>query len=295
LATIPAQPAGLNTASKTKKFTYAPQAALQVAETVTTLDLSSQVTVANGELDPADYTKHLTANTTFSFVTAGGTALVKGTDYKVTAPGKFIFTKAQTEKVHGVMLNEALPKFTAAAPFTTTEFTVEPATGDTDLMAEAKALAADADAVAVGKLIDAIAAAEESGDETDLAAAVEQFKKDNAATKTVEADLTNLAGTSKESWVGATGTYSKDGIGLVERYGTSDAGLIMSQEVNVDNGIYNVKLYATSHNAWGNNGATLQADANDVAYVFATSGENTVKTWITARRNSGMIASEPEI
>ena len=295
LATIPAQPAGLNTASKTKKFTYAPQAALQVAETVTTLDLSSQVTVANGELDPADYTKHLTANTTFSFVTAGGTALVKGTDYKVTAPGKFQFIKAQEEKVHAVMLNEALPKFTAAAPFTTTEFTVEPATGDTDLMAEAKALAADADAVAVGKLIDAITAAEESGDETDLAAAVEQFKKDNAATKTVEADLTNLVGTSKESWVGATGTYSKDGIGLVERYGTSDAGLIMSQEVNVDNGIYNVKLYATSHNAWGNNGATLQTDANDVAYVFATSGENTVKTWITARRNSGMIASEPEI
>ena len=164
-----------------------------------------------------------------------------------------------------------------------------------ELMTEAKTLAADADAVAVGKLIDAIAAAEESGDETDLAAAVEQFKKDNTTTKTVEANVTNLVGTSKESWVGATGTYSKDGIGLIERYGTSDAGLIMSQEVNVDNGIYNVKLYATSHNAWGNNGATLQTDANDVAYVFATSGENTVKTWITARRNSGMIASEPEI
>ena len=295
LATIPAQPAGMNTASKTKKFTYAPQAALEVPATVTNLDLSAQATVEKGELDPTDYATHLTSATAFSFVTKSGTALVQGTDYKVTAKGKFVFTKAQSEKVHGVMLNEALPKFTAAAPFTTTEFTVEPATGDTDLMTEAKALAADADAVAVGKLIDAIAAAEESGDETELAAAVEQFKTDNAATKTVEANVTNKVGTSKDSWTGATGTYSKDGIGLVERYGTSDAGVMMSQEVTVDNGTYDVKLYATSHNAWNGGGATLQQDANDVAYVFATSGETTTKTWITARRNSGMIASEPEI
>ena len=295
LATIPAQPAGMNTASKTKKFTYAPQAALEVPATVTNLDLSAQATVEKGELDPTDYTTHLTSATAFSFVTKSGTALVQGTDYKVTAKGKFVFTKAQSEKVHGVMLNEALPKFTAAAPFTTTEFTVEPATGDTDLMKEAKELAADAEAVAVGKLIDAIAAAEESGDETELAAAVEQFKKDNSATKTVEANVTNKVGTSKDSWTGATGTYSKDGIGLIERYGTSDAGVMMSQEVTVDNGTYDVKLYATSHNAWNGGGATLQQDANDVAYVFATSGETTTKTWITARRNSGMIASEPEI
>ena len=287
LATIPAQPAGLNTASKTKKFTYAPQAALQVAETVTTLDLSSQVTVANGELDPADYTKHLTANTTFSFVTAGGTALVKGTDYKVTAPGKFIFTKAQTEKVHAVMLNEALPKFTAAAPFTTTEFTVEPATGDTDLMAEAKALAADADAVAVGKLIDAIAAAEESGDEIALAAAVEQFKKDNAESSI---DYTAKVGTGKDKWTGAGGTVAsvttKTGTNtpLAELYSSSGAGIKMSQKIEgLENGLYRVKVFATSHNARGEDGAALNTTAEDVAYVFATSGEVTNKTWITAR------------
>ena len=137
LATIPAQPAGLNTASKTKKFTYAPQAAMQVAETVSELDLTSQLTVAKGELNPetvgeaAAYTTWLeNQTTTFSFVTAGGTALIEGTDYEVTEPGKFKFLKAQEEKVHAVMLNAAFPKFTEAAPFTTTEFTVEAATGE---------------------------------------------------------------------------------------------------------------------------------------------------------------------
>jgi hypothetical protein len=32
-----------------------------------------------------------------------------------------------------------------------------------------------------------------------------------------------------------------------------------------------------------------------VAYVFGTSGTTTLKTWITARRNSGLIAGEPEV
>ena len=137
LATLPAQPAGLSSASKTKKFTYAPQAAMQVAETVSELDLTSQLTVAKGELNPetveeaAAYTTWLeNQTTTFSFVTAGGTALIEGTDYEVTEPGKFKFLKAQEEKVHAVMLNAAFPKFTEAAPFTTTEFTVEAATGE---------------------------------------------------------------------------------------------------------------------------------------------------------------------
>lgn len=124
LATIPAQPAGLNTKNKTKQFHYAPQAALEVPETVSELDLSSQLTVEKGELNPTGYAEYLSGTTTYSFVTASGTALVEGTDYEVTAPGKFKFIKAQSEKVHGVMLNTALPKFTAAAPYTTTEFTV---------------------------------------------------------------------------------------------------------------------------------------------------------------------------
>ena len=123
LATIPAQPAGMNTSSKAKQFHYAPQADLETAESLCYLDLTSQVVVAKGELDPADYATYLTDSTTFSIVTASGNALVEGTDYEVLEPGKFKFLTAQTEKVHVEMLNNALPKFTAAAPFKTAEFT----------------------------------------------------------------------------------------------------------------------------------------------------------------------------
>ena len=140
LATIPAQPAGMNSKNKTKQFHYAPQAALEVAETVSELDLTSQLTVAKGELNPeavgeaAAYSTWLeNQTTTFSFVTENGIALVEGTDYEVTEPGKFKFLTAQTEKVHGVMLNAAFPKFTEAAPFTTTEFTVEVAAEEEEL------------------------------------------------------------------------------------------------------------------------------------------------------------------
>ena len=127
LATLPAQPAGMSSANKTKKFTYAPQAALEVAENVSELDLSEQLNVAKGELGlDGDYTKwYENVTTTYSFVTASGAALAEGTDYEVTAPGKFKFLKSQTEKVHGVMLNAAFPKFTEAAPFVTTDFTVD--------------------------------------------------------------------------------------------------------------------------------------------------------------------------
>lgn len=124
LATLPAQPEGMNTSDKTKKFTYAPQAALAIPETATVIDLSSQLTLEKGELNPADYTAWLSGTTTFSIVTKGGTTLVEGTDYAVIAPGKFRFLKEQSEKVYVVMLNEALPKFTASVPFATTEFEV---------------------------------------------------------------------------------------------------------------------------------------------------------------------------
>ena len=133
LATLPAQPAGLSTANKTKKFTYAPQAALEVAETVSELDLSAYATVAKGELNPeavgeaAAYATWLENKaTTFTFY-AGETALAEGTDYEVVEPGKFKFIKAQTEKVYAVMTNEALPKFTGDNAFKTTEFTAEEA------------------------------------------------------------------------------------------------------------------------------------------------------------------------
>ncbi len=166
------------------------------------------------------------------------------------------------------------------------------------VLAEANELAADDDAVAVGKLRDAIAAYNDGGEIAGLAAAVEQFKTDNADQGK---DETSKVGTDKEKWTVGTGnnsnrgTYTKNGITLVEHYGESDAGVMISQQVNVDNGLYNIELYATSHNAWNNNGANLQTDADDVAYVFGTSGSNTIKTWITARRNSGMLESEPEV
>ena len=133
LATIPAQPASLNTSKKAQKFTYAPQAALAVAETLSEIDLSAQATVAKGELNPDGYADWLTGATTFSFVDEDGTALVSGTDYEETASGKFKFLKTQSKKIHGVMLNTALPKFTEAAPFVTTEFTVSDAVGISDI------------------------------------------------------------------------------------------------------------------------------------------------------------------
>ena len=129
LATVPAQPAGLSTSSKTKKFTYAPQAALEVPETLTELDLTSQLTVTEGELDPSDYTSHLSGTTAFVFKTESGETLQEGTDYEVTEPGKFTFIKEQTEKIYAEMTNAALPKFMNANVFKTTAFTVTPATG----------------------------------------------------------------------------------------------------------------------------------------------------------------------
>ncbi|MBR2291985.1 MAG: hypothetical protein IJ868_06725 [Prevotella sp.] len=117
LATLPAKPAGLSSSAKTKRFTYAPQAALEVPAEVAELDLSAQLTAVGIEAEAK--------TTAYSFVTASGTELAEGTDYEVTAPGKFKFVKAQEEKVHGVMTNEALPLFTGDNAFVTTEFTVK--------------------------------------------------------------------------------------------------------------------------------------------------------------------------
>lgn len=115
LATLPTKPA----VTSTGKYTYAPQPAYAVPETVTELDLSSQLTATGVGEAPV--------TTTYSFETASGTALVEGTDYQVTAPGKFKFIKAQAEKVHGVMATAAFPKFTGKNAYVTTEFNVEAA------------------------------------------------------------------------------------------------------------------------------------------------------------------------
>ena len=132
LATIPAQPAGMNSKTKTKNFHYAPQAAFAVPESVTELDLTSQLTVEKGELKPTGYAEYLSGTTAYSFVTTSGTALTEGTDYEVTAPGKFKFLKAQAEKVHAVMTNDALPKFTGNNAYVTTEFTVNAEGGSSE-------------------------------------------------------------------------------------------------------------------------------------------------------------------
>ena len=117
LATLPTKPA----ITSTSKYTYAPQPAYQVAETVGVLDLTSLLT-ATGVADGPK-------QTTYSFVTASGTELVEGTDYAVLEAGKFAFFKEQTEKVHGVMATDAFPKFTGKNAYVTTEFAVDAAEG----------------------------------------------------------------------------------------------------------------------------------------------------------------------
>lgn len=130
-------------------------------------------------------------------------------------------------------------------------------------------------------------------------AAVDNAKKAiSADSKTV--NLTSVVGTSKEAWHG-TGTYGSS----VELFGNTAVGNRLWQEIEVENGTYDIEVLATSHNAHNGNYATytdangdnpapaLQEDADDVAYVFGTSGDNTVKTKITAKRGGSLAAGEP--
>ncbi|MBR0049150.1 MAG: DUF5123 domain-containing protein [Prevotella sp.] len=113
LATLPTKTANVKT------YNYAPQAAYEVAETLTELDLSSQLTATGVLSEPA--------TTTYTFVTASSATLVEGTDYTVTEPGKFTFIKAQgEEKIHGVMATTAFPNFKDNNAYVTTEFTIDP-------------------------------------------------------------------------------------------------------------------------------------------------------------------------
>ena len=172
------------------------------------------------------------------------------------------------------------------------------------LIDEAKELAKNRDAIAVGCLDDAIEAAE-AGNTEGLQKAIDQFKADNA---TSSVDFTNKVGKAVENWVNVQDgedfkVYTGNGVNLVQVFGVTGAGNVLTQQISgLENGTYNIGMYATSHNAWdGKYGAnkagkpTLQEDAKDVAYVFGTSGTTTLKTWITARCNSGLIAGEPEV
>ena len=106
-------------------------------------------------------------------------------------------------------------------------------------------------------------------------------------------DFTSKVGTSQASWNGS-GSYSGNNVSLAEFYGSSDAGTKLSQAITgLTNGKYEATVYATSHNAWNNNGANLQEDASDVAYIFATSGGQTKEQFFLAQRNGGYSSSDP--
>ena len=172
-----------------------------------------------------------------------------------------------------------------------------------DEVAKAEAMA-DQDAPMVGFLNDAIAEAKTvlEGDATAeqleaAIAALQQAEADFIEENAIqEIDYTDKVALDQNAWNG-TGFYTGANVttslgtatGLPEFYGSSDAGVKLQQTVTgLENGTYVVKVFATSHNAWNNHGATLQEDADDVAYVFA----NDQKTWITARRNSGFVEGE---
>lgn len=122
LATLPTKPAGLNSNAKIKRFTYAPQADLSVAESYEvgqSIDLSAQLSSTGILAEPA--------TTTYTLVSANGEA-VAAEAYSVT-DGIVTLRQAQDEPVCVVMTTEAFPLFTAGKEFKTTAFTVAAATG----------------------------------------------------------------------------------------------------------------------------------------------------------------------
>ena len=93
----------------------------------------------------------------------------------------------------------------------------------------------------------------------------------------------------------SSGTATGNGVALREYYDSSSAGTKLYEKVSgLKNGFYKVVLYATSHNARGEGGATLNGTRDDVAYVYATSSEGTKKTYITASGETpGFLTTEP--
>ncbi len=165
---------------------------------------------------------------------------------------------------------------------------------ESELMKEAKTLAADADAVAVGKLIDAIGAAQASGDETELLAAVNQFKADNADQEKDETakvatngwkkfEGNDAAGVCATQFAPAITTYDGRNAQLAEVYETTanTTGQIIYQNITgLTNGKYKVGFYGNAFFTSGRGFTSEMEDgAEDVAYVFA----NNEKEFITAR------------
>ena len=117
LATLPTKPAGLNTASKIKKFTYAPQADLAVEAEYNVgdvLDLSDQLT-ATGILEAP-------ATTVYTLIGAAGDTIAA--EAYTIDEGKITFAQAQEGQVYVAMTNEAFPLFIDDVVFKTTAFSV---------------------------------------------------------------------------------------------------------------------------------------------------------------------------
>ena len=161
---------------------------------------------------------------------------------------------------------------------------IEKGKEDSELMKEAKALAADENAVAVGKLIAAIDEAIETEDESNLQAAIDQFKADNAdqendKTNLVAADgwkkfETNDAAGLAPDWAApAITTYDGRTTQPAEVYeGTVETtGQIIYQNITgLTNGSYKVGFYAHAAYTSGRGfDSDVQEGDQDVAYVFA--------------------------
>ena len=146
LASLPTKPEGLNTTSKIKKFTYAPQADIEVEDIYNdsnnTLDLSAQVT-STGILTEA-------VPTTFT-LKAGENNLEEGTDYSI-ADGKITFLTPQADKVYVELTTEAFPLFTAGNVLKTTEFSVR-VTSDISEISESKTSATGTDYNLLGQKV----------------------------------------------------------------------------------------------------------------------------------------------
>ena len=108
-------------------------------------------------------------------------------------------------------------------------------------------------------------------------------------------DYTAKVGTDAASWANVQNGKDHQKYGdLIQVFGVTGKGDVLTQEVDVENGIYDIEVYAVSHNEWNGSymtatenspAPTLQEDADNVAYVYASSA-NEVKTFITARRNA---------
>ncbi len=108
-------------------------------------------------------------------------------------------------------------------------------------------------------------------------------------------DYTSLVGTSQSSWTGASEfgsdvkvtTFNGTTTGIPAFYGSSDSGEKISQTVNVPNGIYEVKLFAHSHNERADYGTSAPGTAvtgyPNCTYLFAESGESRETVYINSR------------